>query len=117
MGRRRRQLAVNVPTALRVVKVARVDAEGEPAGTVDVPAPYAWLVSDKADGTGNARYLAGADFPLRVVAEGSARGVAVGFLAKVRLDGAVVWGGSESPREVFANVMPKVAAVRAIGGV
>ena len=115
MGRRRRQLAVNVPTALRVVKVARVDAEGESAGTVDVPAPYAWLVSDKADGTGNARYLAGADFPLRVVAEGSARGAAVGFLTKIRIDGTVVWGGPESPRQVFQRELPKTAAVIGTG--
>jgi len=34
----------------------------------------------------------------------------------VRLDGEVVWGGPESPRQVFANEMPKAAAIAAPTG-
>jgi len=97
--RRQRTLAVDVPAALRF------------AGDESVPAPYAWLLTNYADGTGNPRYLAGADWPLRDVAEGSARGPSVGFLAKVRLDGTAVWGGPESPREVFTEELPTAPAI------
>lgn len=90
------------PAAVKVREVATFDEEGEPAGSRQVDAGYAWLLVEGPDGKGARHWLPADSLPLSILDpadEEEDQGEVVARLVKVNpLTGEIRYGHPTHPR-------------------